>query len=465
MADLSRSVRGRRRPRNPGQLDLVTKKSDFDNYTTSLLKFNGTDGSAVFTDEIGSIWTAGGNAQLDTAQKRFETASALFDGTGDYILGDGSGNFVFGTGDFTIDFWIRFNTIPATLISIYDHRPASGSGPYPLFYYDNVSGKLKYHDGVTDRITSTTTPIVLIWYHIALTKSGTSLKLFINGIQEGSTYTDSNNYGLGALRPAIGIHGPTLSSYPFNGWIDEYRVSLGIARWTANFTPPGYSYNGLNLIDDAFTTSLLHFNGADATINFFDEGGPCWSRVGVTQIDTAQSKFGGSSLLFNGTTDLLYTNNNYTNFTFGTGDFTIDFWVRLASITPLQIIYDSRAPSPIGGYPVVYYDNVSGKFIFYNNATLMTGTTTVAANTWYHIAVTRAGTVTKLFVNGVQEAINNSDSSNYLVGTLRPILGVAGTTGNSYYFGGWIDELRVSKGIARWTANFTPPTAEYAPPP
>jgi hypothetical protein len=92
------------------------------------------------------------------------------------------------------------------------------------------------------------------------------------------------------------------------------------------------------------------------------------------------------------------------------------------------------------------------------------GTTTLATNTWYHLALARTGIATKMFLNGVQEGPTfANDSYNYVapIGT-HPFFGIYGLDGTSYGWIGNMDEIRISKGIARWTSNFTPPTVPYS---
>jgi hypothetical protein len=217
--------------------------------------------------------------------------------------------------------------------------------------------------------------------------------------------------------------------------------------------------------NDANTTLLLHFDGADASTTFTDSSiGGAGSPHTVTpnnnaQIDTAQSKFGGASGLFDGVNDYL-TVGGHADHAFGTGDFTIDFWYRPASVTGALIIYDSRPTSTQGVYPTVYTDGTALKF-FTDSADRVTGATVLAINTWYHIAIARSGTSTKLFLNGVQEGSTYSDSNDYLNGTGRPAIMSSGFTLGGNEALGHMDELRVSKGIARWTVDFTPPTAAY----
>ena len=239
MADLTKSVQGRRRPRNPGAVDSVLQWSGIDSFVKSLLHFDGANGSTTITDEIpGKTWTCVANAQLDTSQKKFGTAAAKSDGTGDAITGDSNADFAFGTGDFTIDYWLRFFTVFGGK-TIIDWRPNGTEGAYPLMWID-LAAKLSFHTNGSFQITGTTIIAQDNWYHVAVARASGQTRMFLNGVQEGITYADSNNYGVGPSRPML-LNGWD-GTYAISGWIDEFRVSKGIARWTSNFTPPTAPY-------------------------------------------------------------------------------------------------------------------------------------------------------------------------------------------------------------------------------
>jgi Concanavalin A-like lectin/glucanases superfamily/Domain of unknown function (DUF1833) len=213
-----------------------------------LLHADGIDTSTTFTDSSDSAHTvsAVGNAQIDTAQSKFGGASALFDGTGDGLTLDGSSDFAYGSGAFTIDLWVRFNVMPTAgnKACLYDGRAAAGPNTQPTIYVENTAGTtvIKYEtDSVGNRIIGTTSLTTAVWYHVALTRSGTSTRLFLNGTQEGSTFSDSIVYTAPASRPALGIRGVDLNSEPLNGWLDEIRIK-DTAAWTANFTPETAAY-------------------------------------------------------------------------------------------------------------------------------------------------------------------------------------------------------------------------------
>lgn len=145
-------------------------------------------------------------------------------------------------------------------------------------------------------------------------------------------------------------------------------------------------------------------------------------------------------------------------FAFGTGDFTIEFFIYLNSLTSYPTIYDARQTSGSGNGPVIYYETALNQIIFFSNgANRITGSA-LSTGQWYHIAVSRSGTSTRLFVDGTQVGSTYSDSTNYVVGTSSPTL-MVNCDQNSGGVNGYISNLRVVKGTAVYTANFTRPSA------
>jgi len=221
-----------------------------------LLHGDGSDGSTTFTDNSPAPLTptVNGNAKISTSQSKFGGSSMCFDGTGDYLNYANQSAFALGPGDFTIEFYVYYNVlnIQQDLVSF---TPSDGSGLYPDI--STTSGnKFQYYANGASRITGTTTIADKTWYHLAVCRSGTATKLFVNGVQEGSTYSDSNSYTVGTNRPTIGGGGWGQTT-PLNGYIDDLRITKGTARYTANFTPetsafpdsanPALAEFGLNL--------------------------------------------------------------------------------------------------------------------------------------------------------------------------------------------------------------------------
>jgi concanavalin A-like lectin/glucanase superfamily protein len=229
---------------------------------------------------------------------------------------------------------------------------------------------------------------------------------------------------------------------------------------------------GLGLVgNDAYTTALLHMDGADASTTFTDSnaGGAAktWTAAGNAQIDTASSKFGGASGLFDQVGDYIST-PAHADFNFGTGDFTIDSWfsrnggngtfrrMLLAETTGFTACYSILLTSTNVVQAVVSYPSLGNRTI--------TGTTAFTSAGFNHAALVRNGDTMTLYVNGVSEGTPITGLSGQDVrDPTGPLIIGAGANGESDFWNGWLDEMRVSKGIARWTAGFTPPTGAYGP--
>ena len=217
--------------------------SGSDSYTKLLLHMDGSDTTTVFTDSatISKMVTTVGGANISTAQSKFGGASGYFDGTGDYLTLAASADWTFGTGSFTVDCWVRPTGLFTDYFTIYDTNSVINT--------DGVSAplatqnKLGIFKSASQVILGSTVFQNDTWYHIAVVGNGgpagaRTIKLYINGVQEGNTYTNDYDFTNNGLLIAAS-YGPT--AY-WKGWIDELRVSKGIARWTANFTPPTAAY-------------------------------------------------------------------------------------------------------------------------------------------------------------------------------------------------------------------------------
>jgi len=176
------------------------------------------------------------NAVISTTQKMFSSAGSMyFDGAGDYLTLDGSSVFAFGAGDFTAEMFVWLTSAAATY-ALFDFRPSGVNGAYPLLYVD--AGNIVYYANTSALITAAHGISSGSWVHVALCKSGGSTKVFVEGAQKGSTYADSITYLNGANRPVFGVGGYSLGTTPFNGYMDELRITKGVARYPSAFTPP-----------------------------------------------------------------------------------------------------------------------------------------------------------------------------------------------------------------------------------
>ena len=201
----------------------------------ALFHIKGTDASIIDKSQGGNLKLVGNTTGSTTQAKFSNTKSMYFDGSGDYISIPTNELFGFGTNDFTVEFWVYFNDVsnPLTIYSNLD--TVNGLQPHLYVYQSSV----RYYTQVGDRITSSSVTTGQ-WYHVALSRSSSSTKLFINGTQSGSTYSDANDYG--QSKP-LGIatywdSGSPVGSQTLNGYIQDLRVTKGLARYTGNFTPP-----------------------------------------------------------------------------------------------------------------------------------------------------------------------------------------------------------------------------------
>jgi hypothetical protein len=245
---------------------------------------------------------------------------------------------------------------------------------------------------------------------------------------------------------------------------------LGIALGLAIFSPPA-SATGI----DQFTTLMIHSNTYNGDKSFVDAS-PSEHPISVygdTHNSTLQAKFGTSSIYFDGSGDYLNI-ANHNDWNFGGQDFTIDFWVRPNSEG--QSVIMEFGHDPAGAWSG---DNSVSWRLAVNDADsngsgirlglldssmnwhLFTSNTDPFSQEWTHIAVTRSGNTLRMFENG--DEVLEQVIDFYIRDNNTQPLKIGALTGNDqwYNFGGYLDEIRISKGIARWTDDFTPPTAPY----
>ena len=376
--------------------------------------------------------------------------SAYFDGTTDYLTAASTSVFGYGTGDFTIEFW--FNPNSTGLQSVFSHLTSVVS-INPHIYIDTT---IRYftNDGV--RITGSTLSIGQ-WHHIALCRASGSTRLFINGTQSGTTYSDSNNYGTTAPL-GIGTYwssGSPVTTNTVNGYLSDIRVTKGFAIYTSNFVPPAQALSNYSTTNPA--SLLLNFNNG----GIIDQHGTnVLETVGNAQLSTAVKKYGSSSMRFDGTGDYL-TIRNSQNFAFGSGNWTIELWIYLNSSARQGFVAlgdgsGTNVPWEIGV-------NASGKFRLLTQTSggqiIMDGTTTPTTGIWYHVAGVRNGGTATLYVNGVAEATSSSLSTNSLTTENNAIQ--VGKYSYGFELNGYIDDLRITKDVARYTTTFTPPTSAF----
>ena len=558
-----------------------------------LMHFSGSDGSTTFVDNSSSpkSFTRYGNAQVSTVQSKFGGSSLYLDGTGDYITTTYTTTaFDWWTTDYTIECFIYPNNSSSlstsTPILIGNADPGSGINYWSFGPNNNKQLSFYYFNGASIFVTSTETTVVINqWNHIAMTKNSTGIRLFINGVASVTSASVSGTPQSSVSYPLV-IGQINLSS--INAYVDEVRITKGIARYTSSFTVPvsafpdtqgtipqyetkyiglvgglndsnvdygveklsdsslkirkmtasgqplsgsgqlsasvdrvyvnvldytnvmvtsSYAltasyvlggiqtgsisnqtilYNvttsqentitGLDLSGNKWNVSvieewntisgdlyynscslLMHFSGSNGSTTFIDNSP---NNLTVTSnngaaISTVQSKFGGASAYFDGTNDYLSTPNTVSNF--GTDDFTIECWFYRVSTNSILI---SNATGADNNYFAINADASNAVIQIRDNSSqaFAYGPAT-ALNEWNHIAVTRNNGTVRVFVNGVSGtpvSITKSFTSR------STIIGGFLYTGFEGYFYGYIDELRITKGIARYTSSFATQSIEFS---
>lgn len=306
--------------------------------TSLLLHMDGSNGSTTFTDSSLNTKTVSrvNSANISTADQKFGSASCYFDGSSYLSVSNKDGDFSFGTGDFTVECWIkmdtldRYNWILGTpdcgnmMILINKDNNCIGIGRHCYEWAHWVSHGMSAGN----------------WYHVAISRSGTSLYMFVNGQMLNGGSPMSNGYSYNASGSIqIGSHANSTSNV-FQGYIDEYRVTKGVARYTSNFTPSttAFSINPAFIDSSSYNRKLLSRN---------------------SMLSSSESKFGGYSGYFNGSSYVRSPGGKAWQL--GTDDFTIESWIKPSSLVGDRTIagtYDGgnggwrlAVKNPEGGTP------------------------------------------------------------------------------------------------------------------
>jgi hypothetical protein len=205
-----------------------------------LLHMDGSNASTTFTDSSSNAFsaTANGNAQISTTQSKFGGASGKFDGSGDYVQITSATALELGSGDFTIELWYYHDGGNQTFAGLVGKGPV-GSTPSDAWTLEfGGSGIIFVPWAASTETVTTTEPSQNAWHHVAVTRSGSTLRLFVDGVQSASN-TVSFTVGTNNSGPLViggGAFAPSTRS--FSGYIDDLRITKGVARYTAGFTPP-----------------------------------------------------------------------------------------------------------------------------------------------------------------------------------------------------------------------------------
>ena len=239
------------------------------------------------------------------------------------------------------------------------------------------------------------------------------------------------------------------------------KLRLGQLKPADGSTTVGEVHFPKNILQLPFDGS----NGATSTSDLSNQNHTV--TVNGAQISSAQSKFGGTSLLLDGSNDYLSIGGSEWNSNLNSGDFTVEFWIRLDTLGDSRIITNYNGSNGwgvamwSGGGGTNYFDgywyNGSWQYIQYNHGSA--SHTTPSVDTWYHLAFVRNGNDWSLYLNGTAEYTRTVSGS--ITSSTLGALEIGRRYDAAQYVDGYIDDLRITKGLARYTSNFTPPTTAH----
>jgi len=417
-----------------------------------MLHFDGANGATTFTDSSSSAKTPASSSgcTLSTTSPKFGTAALSSTTASADLTYTSSTDFNLPL-VYTIEFWIYLAALPGASVYI--------AGSSAARYFTITSAGQLSAVGWNGTGFGACTLATGVWQHYAQTRDGDGTnRNFLNGVQLGSG-TDSGT-SLGAIAfQLLGIPArPDLAS--FQGKIDDFRWTQGIARYTGNFNIPTAAFpDALETVwdpADPRTVLSLHAEDTDASSCYQPK---TVTLAGSAAVSTTEKKFDTASFsVANAGTSTAngVVITDHMDFDFGTGDFTIEMWAYRSSNTYYgTLFYFTEAAefsllvAPTTGNIVLNYRSSGG-----TQANISTGVT-FPLTTWQHVVVQRRGTNFEFYLNGA-------------LGNTTAITGGASSTVNStgdFYLGrtnassaltwaGYIDEVRVTKGVARYSAAF-----------
>jgi hypothetical protein len=443
------------------------------NYVTMLLHGDGTNGAQnnTFLDSSTNNFTItrNGTPTQGSFSPYGDLWSNSFSGSTQYLTIATNAVFTYATGDFTIEGWAQLGKTGAIQYLVDQRNSGTASAIIPTIYV-SASNVLTYFVSGAAQITGTTALTVGVWFHFSVCRSGTSTKLFLNGVQEGSTYSDSNNYA--ASRVLLASQADTAANF-LQGYLSNVRLVKGTALYTSTFTPsttPLTAVSGTSLLtcqsnrfrDNSSNNFAITATGAPSVQRFspFDP---------VAAYST--SVIGGSGY-FNGSAQ--YLNIAATASTQLNADFTIEAWVWIDSTVTasrpdnLKIVSLFSSTGSASGtclFSILGTTAVAGTglSIYQDNAALNASITqNIPLDSWVHLAFVRTGSTLYGFINGIRytfTVVSGSATATLGNSTSGSRIGAAQNTSFFGYWKGYISNFRLVKGTAVYTANFTPPTA------
>lgn len=385
-------------------------------------------------------------------------ASMSFNGTTQRLSLADDNAWDFGNGNFTVEGWYYATTTASygCIVGQISSTAQAITSSFGLYAYNSGVPNFIFSlqgVGVYTTLASSVAVTTNTWNHLAAVRNGATITLYLNGVSVGTSSVSTTAFVQSAASLTLGRSGDFNGDY-FTGQLSNVRIVKGTAVYTANFTP---STQPLTAVSG---TVLLTCQGSavDSSTNNFT----ITNNNAVTASTLGPFTIPGStgSMYFDGTGDYVTVAGN-TNLAFGTNNFTIEFWVYFTTTTSEQTLYDGRASgAPTGNQPCLIRNSTTRVVRYY-----VAGGNRIASNTlceinqWYHIAISRVSSVTRMFINGLLQTQTWADTTTYTNPANRPIFGVYADALNDGFMAGYASNLRVLNGTGLYTTSFTPPTA------
>jgi len=380
-------------------------------------------------------------------------------GSGDYLSISHNTALDIWVGNFTVECWVWLNGNQGNNVGLVNKAPNNGDPSWtPGWAFQIYSNALTVNTPGDSRLFSTGVTIpTYSWVHCVLVKSGSTVSIFQNGTRTG-TITNSSSYSNSSDAITVGT-----DRYLPGGKLNGYVSNLRLVKGTAVYDPTQTTITVPTAPLTNITNTSLLLNGTNAGI-FDNAMMNNVETVGNAQINTSTKKYGTGSMAFDGSGDYLII--AYTpQLNFPT-NFTIECWVNVTStITSFPCIVNNYSTYTTNGGFGIFASHASGTANKYNiafNGTfpVINSTTSISYGNWQHIALVRSGSTITLYVDGVSNGTHTSTAN--VLGTQNFWwIGTAGDSIASGYLNGYIDDLRVTNGFARYTTTFTPPTRAF----
>ena len=434
--------------------------------TVLALPMDGAEGSTTFTDLKGKTVTRYGDAKITAAQSVFGGGAAYFDGTGDYLSTPDSTDFALGSDNFTIEVYAYLSSLPSsgqrTIIAQDDIMTTRG---WLLICDKDTSNKILLavrSGGTAYTIKSISAASTGVWQHVAVVRNGTSLALYIDGALQESTNVSTAAFNDVAYNLTIGAYlasgSPGASSY-WHGYVDDLRITKGVARYTADFTPPtrsvfeaaqgyvgGIGDYAARQVWDANYAAVYHLSQdpaatvKDSTVNAYN-----LTPYGTMTSNDIIDGITGKAIDFDGIDDRLVTTTAYD---FNSGDITVEANIYFTNSTE-SIFFDNRKATDKNRFFMGVNGGTVGAFRMFGNDGTSRNiySSTGQGSAWHNIACVKSGTTGTMYVDGILDGTGTigADLSNGGSWTIGSVVGGSFPTTMR------LSKLRVSK-VARSAA-------------